>query len=197
MRTWLLATGLILVLTNGAALAQTGIRPDPTPRLPPQAGQGLPVEDRQFITRALSLSEAEIEAARLAIQKASDAPIKEFSQRLATEHEKLREALRQIAEKNGITVDPSASQSKWQADLKRVEGLSGAEFDREYMRWQLHTHLATVNLYQVQASNSPQMELASFAITRLAEIQRHFDQAKQLGARHGAAIDTVRQPPQY
>ena len=146
MRTWLLATGLILVLTNGAALAQTGIRPDPTPRLPPQAGQGLPVEDRQFITRALSLSEAEIEAARLAIQKASDAPIKEFSQRLATEHEKLREALRQIAEKNGITVDPSASQSKWQADLKRVEGLSGAEFDREYMRWQLQTHLTAVKL---------------------------------------------------
>jgi hypothetical protein len=41
------------------------------------------------------------------------------------------------------------------------------------------------------------MELASFAITRLAEIQRLFDQAKQIGARHGVAIDTVRQPPQY
>jgi predicted outer membrane protein len=105
--------------------------------------------------------------------------------------------LRQLAEKNGITVDPSASQSKWQADLQRIEGLGGAEFDRDYMRWQLQTHLATVNLYQVQASNTPQMELASFAITRLAEIQRLFDQAKKLAARHGVAIDTVRQPPQY
>jgi predicted outer membrane protein len=197
MRTWLLATGLILVLTGGAAFAQTGIRPDPTPRLPPQAGQGLPAEDRQFITRALNLSDAEIEAARLAIQKASDPAIKEFSQRLATDHEKLREALRQLADKYGITGDAPASQPKWQADLKRVEGLSGAEFDREYMRWQLQTHLATVNLYQVQASNSPNTELASFAITRLAEIQRLFDQAKQIGARHGASIDTVKQPPQY
>lgn len=197
MRTWLPATGLVLLLATGTAFAQTGIRPDPTPRLPPQAGEGLPLEDRQFLSRALDLSEAEIEAARLAIQKASDPAIKEFSQRLATEHEKLREALRQLAEKSGMTVDPSASQSKRQGELQRIEGLNGAEFDREYMRWQLQTHLATVKLYQVQASSTPQIELASFAITRLAEIQRLFDQAKQLGARHGVAIDTVGQPPQY
>jgi putative membrane protein len=197
MRNWLPTTGLILLLTSGDAFAQVNVRPDPTPRLPPQAGQGLPLEDRQFISRALDLSEAEIEAGRLAMQKASDTAIKEFSQRLATEHEKLRQTLRQLAEQNGITVDPQASRPGWKDELQRVEGLSDLEFDREYMRWQLQTHLATVKLYQVQASNTPQMELASFAITRLAQIQRLFDQAKQLGARHGVAIDTVRQPPQY
>jgi predicted outer membrane protein len=197
MRKWLPVTGLILLLSNDAAFAQTSIRPDPTPRLPPQSGQGLPLEDRQFISRALNLSEAEIEAGRLAMQKASDPGIKEFSQRLATEHEKVRETLRQIAEKNGISVDPQASRPAWQGELQKIEGRSGADFDREYMTWQLHTHLATVNLYQVQASNTPQIELASFAITRLAEIQRLFDEAKRLGAKHGVAIETIKQPPQY
>jgi putative membrane protein len=197
MRIWLAATGLVLLLANGTAFAQTSIRPDPTPRLPPQAGQGLPLEDRQFLSRALNLSEAEIEAGRLAMQKASDPAIKDFSQRLATEHEKLRDAQRQFAQQNGITMDPHASRSWWEGELQRLERLSGPEFDREYLQWQLQTHLAMVKLYQVQASNTPQMELASFAITRLAEIQRLFDQAKQLGARHGVAIDTVSQPPQY
>jgi putative membrane protein len=196
MRTWLAATGFILLLANGAAFAQTSIRPDTTPRLPPQAGQGLPLEDRHFLSRALNLSEAEIEAGRLAMQKASDPAIKDFSQRLATEHEKLRDTLRQFAEKSGITVDPQALRSA-QGELQKIEALSGPEFDREYLRWQLQAHLETVRLYQVQASNTPQMELASFAITRLTEIQRLFDQAKQLGALHGVAIDTVRQPPQY
>jgi predicted outer membrane protein len=197
MRNWLPATIAILMLTNTGAFAQANLRPDPTPRLPPQAGQGLPVEDRQFISRALNLSEAVIEAGRLGAEKASNTGIKDFAQRLVTEHEKLKGEVQQFAQKNGITVDPHASRSWWQGELQRIQGLTGAEFDREYMRWQLQTHLALVNLYQVQASNTPQMELAKFAITTLTEIQKMFDQAKQLGAQHGVAIDTVRQPPQY
>lgn len=69
MRNLVSAAILILMLSSAAALAQVDIRPDPTPRLPPQAGQGLPVEDRQFISRAVNLSEAEIEAARLAADR--------------------------------------------------------------------------------------------------------------------------------
>ena len=41
------------------------------------------------------------------------------------------------------------------------------------------------------------MELSKFAITTLNEIQKMFDQAKQLGTKQGVSIDTVRQPPQY
>ena len=185
MRTWLLATGLFLALTNGAGSRKRASGRTRRRACRRRPGRALPLEDRQFITRALNLSEAEIEAGRLAMQKASDPAIKEFSQRLATEHEKLRATLRQLAETNGITVDPQTSRPAWQGELQRIEGLSGLDFDREYMRWQLQTHLATVGLYQVQASNTPQMELARFAITRLAEIQRLFDQAKQLGAQRG------------
>jgi hypothetical protein len=41
------------------------------------------------------------------------------------------------------------------------------------------------------------MELSKFAITTLEDIQKMFNQAKQLGAQQGVSIDTVRQPPQY
>jgi predicted outer membrane protein len=197
MRNWLPAAAAILMLTNTGAFAQANLRPDPTPRVPQQAGQGLALEDRQFISRALNLSEAEIEAGRLAAEKASATGIKEFAQRLVTEHEKLKGEVQQLAQKNGVTVDPHASRSWWQGELQRIGGLSGQDFDREYMKWQLQTHLALVNLYQTQASGTPQMELSKFAITTLEDIQKIFNQAKQLGAQQGVSIDTVRQPPQY
>jgi putative membrane protein len=197
MRNWLPATAAILMLANTGALAQATLRPDPTPRVPQQAGQGLAAEDRQFISRAFNLSEAEIAAGRLAAEKASAPGIKEFAQRLVTEHEKLKGAVQQLAQKNGITIDPHASQSWWQGELQRIGNLSGPDFDREYMKWQLQTHLALVNLYQTQASASPQIELSKFAITTLEDIQKMFDQAKQLGAQLGVSINTVRQPPQY
>ncbi len=81
--------------------------------------------------------------------------------------------------------------------MRRIGSLKGQEFDREYMSWQLRTHLALVNLYQTEASHSPELDLSKFAITTLVEIQRLFDQAKRLGAEYGVAIDTIKQPPQY
>lgn len=60
------------------------------------------------------------------------------------------------------------------------------------MSWQLRTHLALVNLYQTEASHSPELDLSKFAITALVDIQRLFDQAKRLGAEHGVAIDTIK-----
>lgn len=197
MRKWLPVSAMALMLTSAGALAQTNIRPDPTPRLPPQPGQGLALEDQQFITRALNLAEAEIEAGRLAAEKASAAPLKEFGQRVAAEHEKLRRSVEELAKKNGVAVQEHPSRRWWQGELQRIRGLSGPDFDREYLSWQLQTHLALVDLYQTQASHSAQTDLSRFAIISLNEIQRHFDQAKQLGAQHGVKIHTIRQPPQY
>ena len=65
------------------------------------------------------------------------------------------------------------------------------------MKWQLQVHLALVKLYQTEASQSPETDLAKFAITSLTRIQRIFDQAKKLGSDLGASIDTVQAPPQY
>lgn len=62
---------------------------------------------------------------------------------------------------------------------------------------QLQMHFALVKLYQTEASQSPETDMAKFAITNLAQIQRVFDQAKRLGAERGVSVDTVKAPPQY
>ena len=43
------------------------------------------------------------------------------------------------------------------------------------MAWQLQTHLALAELYQTEASNTSETELAKFAITSLNRIQARFD----------------------
>jgi predicted outer membrane protein len=196
MRKLIFTITLILMLP-GVALAQTTLLPDTPPRVPPQAGQGLPQEDRQFINRAFNLSEAEIEAGRLAVQKADVPAVKDFSQRVAAAHEKLRQTVQQLAQKHDMRIEPHASREWWQSELKRIGGLQGQDFDRQYMDWQLKMHLALADLYQTQASQSPEQDLSKFAITALAEIQKYFDGAKRLGGQYGVAIDTIKPPPQY
>ena len=60
-RSLLLLAGLAAPLA-GPARAQTRITPDPTPRLPPQPGQGMAVEDVRGLQRAARISDAQIEA---------------------------------------------------------------------------------------------------------------------------------------
>jgi len=188
---------IMLSLTALPALPQANLRPDPAPRLPQQPGQGLALKDQQFIVRAANLSDAEIEAGKLAASKAPAADVKAFGERVAADHQKLRKAIADLAQKANVKVESHASRPTWQAELQRLQGLSGADFEREFLNWQLQVHLSLADMYQTQASNSPDTELAKFAIVSLKTVQDRFDEAKRLGGRYGLAANTIKQPPQY
>lgn len=193
----LLSTLAALLLAGSVALAQTNIRPDPTPRVPSQAGQGLPAEDQAFLSRASNLSAAQVELGKLAAQKGTDPGVNELGQNLVAEHEKLRQSLADLAKRSNAGVPAHESEAWWRGQTERLRGLSGQEFDREFVNLELQAGLALVSLYQVQASNTPQADLSKFAIVALLQIQKTFDRAKQLGGQFGLKVDTVRQPPQY
>ncbi len=187
----------LALLAAETALAQANLKPDTTPRVPPQPGQGLPAEDRRFLERALNLSRAEVDATKLAADKASDARVKVLATELAREHARLVEALGEHASRYKVQLPQPASRAAWGRDLESLAISSGGQFDREYISWQLRTHLALVDLYQTQASHSPDADLAKFAITTLAEIKPRFETLKRIGAEQGLRVETVGQPPQY
>ena len=184
-------------LACGPALAQANLKPDTTPRLPPQAGQGLPAEDQAFIVRAINLSEAEIEVTRLAVEKVPDGPLESLSEQLAADHQTLREAVTQLAQKHKVTIAPHPARADWQQDLQRFRTLGGEAFARDFLAWQLGIHLSLADLYQTQASNTAATELARFAIITLKQVQDRFEQVKQLAAPYGLTAATIKQPPQY
>ena len=64
------------------------------------------------------------------------------------------------------------SKPQWQQELQQLGVLTDLEFDRAFLKWQLQMHLALVKLYQTEASQSPETDLAKFAITNLAQIRR-------------------------
>lgn len=197
MKTMLRLSLFALLLAGTQAWGQANLRPDPTPRVPPQPGQGLPLEDLRYLSRALNLSEAQIESGRLAAEKSTNPAVREFGQALAADHEAIRQSLFKLAEQSKANVAAHPSKAWWQGQVQRLRGLGGAEFDREFLNWELQNHLALVNLYQTEASNSPDTELAKFAITTLVRIKQRFDAAQRLGAEYGLSVNVVKQPPQY
>ncbi|MGG5812200.1 DUF4142 domain-containing protein [Falsiroseomonas sp. CW058] len=189
----------------GAALAQANLRPDPTPRLPPQPGQGLPLDDRRFLRDAAALSAAQAEAAARAAQAAGDEETRGFATALAARHRDLGGRIAALVQGEGgagaTGLDGEAPGGRVAEALRRLERAAapGAEPARDFLATQIEVHPVLVELYQTQASHSTSRELGRFAITTLVGVQEDFAAAVRLGARHGLAPPQglLANPPQY
>lgn len=193
MRKWLSIAATLMLLLPEAALAQASIRPDPAPRLPPQPGEALPFRDQQFIVRALALSNAQVEAGSLALERASDERVVDLAATLTAAHDEIRADVEALADEMGVSPDPESQPERW----RELEPLEGEEFDRAYMDWLMQSQLALADLYQTEASHTPVTPLASHAITAFVDISAHLDAVQDLAADYGVAVDLSGQPPQY
>lgn len=202
-RTLLHATAFSALLGGaGEARAQANIRPDPTPRLPPQPGQGLPLEDVRFLRDAAALSAAQVEAAAGAAQ-AGDEEVRRFATNLAERHRKLGEEIAALARGRGVDPAPAdANLGGRVAEAKRrLDGLRGAAAGdaRAFLAAQIEVHPVLVEMYQTQASHTTAPEFGRFAITTLVGVQEDFATAVRLGERYGLQRPDrlLSNPPQY
>ncbi|SRR5690606_29295686 len=197
MRRWLPITAILISLAPGTALAQASIEPDPRPRLPPQPGQGLPEHDQAFLQRAAELSAAQIEAGRLATDRASDDRVRGLAGELMDAHEEIATEVEALASDLGAEMGNSEGSAGAVETLGTLEGLEGTDFDRAYLEWQLRTHVELADLYQTEASQSPVTPLAGHAIRIFADIQEHVTAIRELAGEYGIDVDLSEQPPQY
>jgi putative membrane protein len=137
--------GSFTLLSVGAASAQTGAAG--------QAGQaGTTAQsaneqrtrgdgsDQDFLKKAVIANLAEIELGRLAAQKAQNPEVKQFAQMMVDGHTKALDELKQLAQRSGGAELPATLDEKHQDLKQKLSGLSGEEFDREYMEAMIDEH---------------------------------------------------------
>lgn len=195
-RTTLLLAGTA-ALAAGTARAQTRLTPDATPRLPPQPGQGMPAEDVRALQRAARFTDAQVEAGRLAAEKASAPAVRELGQAIATDQARFRESIGAIAAERKLELPDRAAAGVPDPGLAALRQASGDAFDRAFLARQLGLYKPMAELFQSMASNSPEPALQRLGITVLSSVRAHFETARKLGEPMGLRVDTVENPPQY
>jgi putative membrane protein len=138
--------------------------------------------DRNFINEAAAGGLAEVELGRLAAQKAHSPDVKRFGERMVTDHSKANDELKALAVRKGIT--PPTEVTAAQKDEKEsLSKLSGAEFDRKYMKLMVEDHDQDVKAFQDQANGAADPDLKSFAARTLPTLQEHQKMAKEINAK--------------
>jgi putative membrane protein len=142
------------------------------------AGMSDDMEDgAEFAVEAASGGMFEVEAGKLAQQKASSSAVKDFANKMVEDHGKANEELKALAAKKNITL-PTAMSEEHQKKIDKLSGLSGTEFDEEYMSIMDAAHAKDVKLFEEMANeNNADPEIKAFASKTLPVLHMHAEMA--------------------
>lgn len=121
-------------LTRIIALILVGVAVAPALAVRASAADAPPLntEDRAWLIQALAANYAEIEVAKVGVEKAEDRSVRRFAERLLKEYETRNEGTVALAARYGmdpITVLDPATQYR----MTQLEGLDGAAFDAAFV----------------------------------------------------------------
>lgn len=140
-----------------------------------------PVGASDFANMVAASDHYEIEAGKLAADKAASADVKAFGQMLVTAHTQSTADLRAAASQASPAITPNdALDAEKQGMLAGLQSASGADFDRKFLDQQTTAHEKALSLLQNYAAAGDNEELKGFATKAVAIVQGHLDKARSL-----------------
>jgi putative membrane protein len=137
--------------------------------------------DVKFAQNAAGGGMAEIELSKLAGQKSTNTKIKDFATMMVTDHSKAGDSLAVIAKSKNITL-PTALDADHQKKYDDLSKMSGADFDKGYIKIMVDDHQGALKLMQDEAANGKDADLKAFAGKVVTTVQMHLDAVNKINA---------------
>lgn len=136
--------------------------------------------DAAFMKEAAAASLAEVQAGRLAVQKARHTQVKGFGQQMVDDHGRTHEELKALAASKNISL-PEEPARREQSQIRALQDLSGVKFDERYAdQFGVKAHEDTVRLFQQASQKSKDAEVKAWVDKTLPVLQNHLQMAKDI-----------------
>jgi putative membrane protein len=145
------------------------------------------MKDKMFLRQAAEGGMAEVKLGQLATQKASSSDVKAFGQKMVDDHTALNNEMAPIADSMGVRV-PKTLNKKDQAAYDKLSGLSGNDFDTEYLTMMVKGHHKDLRDFQDEAGNATDPTLKAAVQKGETVISQHTMMVDQLAQNKGIAV---------
>lgn len=154
------------------------------------AAQGGAPNDAQIAGIVVAANQVDIDAGKVAEQRASNADVKAFGQRMVTDHTAVNKQAVDLANKLKLKPEDSDTAQglkKGGADnVANLKNLSGTAFDKAYVDHEVAYHEAVIDaLDKTLVPNAKNAELKSLLEKARPAFVAHLDHAKQIQAKLG------------
>ena len=136
-------------------------------------------DDKKFLTLAAQSDQNEIALSKVAEDKATNPAVKAFAEKMISEHTKMTDSMKPFAESWGVT-PPSGPDSDHQDELNKLNGLSGAAFDKEYMDQMVTDHSKALSAFMTEAKDTKDVKFRMAVLKGKTAVAAHKNMAYDL-----------------
>jgi putative membrane protein len=141
----------------------------------------------EFIRDAVADNFLAVRMAEMAERKAQNSAVKDYAQRVKSNHTSMQNQWVTLAANNGTTLKPGmGKRHKKKAD--RLKDLSGREFDRAYMTTEVQSHQDYVEYFSKEGRASHSSQVRNKATNDLQVLQSELSQAKDVANQVGVNV---------
>ena len=148
-------------------------------------------EDKTFVKNALEGSLAEVNFAKLALQKSQDKNVREFATKMIHDHEMLINNMKPVARELGVKV-PSGTPLSDHAKYLELKTKSGTDFDRAYVEAMVKDHHDDLQAFLDEESKTSNPELKAAVKKGESVIRQHTEMIDNIA--HMGGIQTPPMP---
>src|SRR3984885_5662973 len=112
------------------------------------------MKDKMFLRKAAEGGMAEVKLGKLAAEKGGSDEVKSFGQKMVDDHTMLNNEMAPIADSMGVRV-PKTINKEDQAEFDKLSGLSGNDFDTEYLTMMVKAHRKDLREFRMEAAGTP------------------------------------------
>ncbi len=121
---------------------------------PGTAPTGQNFEEKAFVSKALEGGEAEVQLGQLAEQKAQSNDVKQFAQKMVSDHSQMADKwFKPVAKQLGVS-NPKGPSKKDKKEIEKLQELSGQDFDRAYIEMMVKDHKQDLKDFKDEAQSA-------------------------------------------
>jgi putative membrane protein len=133
--------------------------------------------DTDFLTDAIKGDNSEIQLGQLAEAKGGSKGVKDFGKTLVTDHGKAKDQASALAKQANMPI-PTEIMDEAKTELQKLQGMSGAAFDKEFVSYMVQDHQKDIANFEQQANGTgPTADLAK---QTLPTLKKHLSIAQGL-----------------
>ncbi len=136
-------------------------------------------DEKEFMTKAAQGGMAEVKLGELASTKAQNTEVKAFAQKMVTDHGKANAELKDLAKQKNFTLPTDVNEDQKET-YNELAKLSGAEFDKEYVKIMVDAHEKDVDAFQEQADDGDDADTKAFAAKTLPTLKSHLEMIRKI-----------------
>ena len=136
-------------------------------------------DDKKFLATAAQSDQNEIGLSKLAEEKATNPAVKAFAQKMITEHQKMTANMKPFAESWGVT-PPSGLDDDHQKEYDKLQGMSGNDFDKEYMDQMVTDHAKALDAFTSEAKDTKDVKFRAAVLKGKTIVAAHKNMAYDL-----------------